>query len=107
MSSPFKEDPYDSRDKPYACRKPGVLPKYVDLSLTCPPLREKWLLPIYDQGDTKTCAANAIAAAFRYLAWKLQADLKQGSKSDVTTNPSRAFIYYFARLTEEKEEKRL
>jgi hypothetical protein len=107
MASPYKEDPYDSRDKPYACRKPGVIPKYVDLSLTCPPLRDKWLLPYYDQGTTSTCAANATAAAFRYLAWKLQAELKHGAKSNITTDPSRAYIYYFARLIQEKEQKRL
>jgi hypothetical protein len=103
------KDQFDPNDRPYVCRRPGELRKYVDFSVTGPASRDQWLLPVYNQFETGTCVANSTAAAFRYLAWKLKAELKDDASAEVqvTTEPSRAFIYYHARFLEMKEEQGL
>jgi hypothetical protein len=103
------KDQFDPNDRPYVCRRPGALRKYVDLSITGPASRDQWLQPVYNQFETGTCVANSTAAAFRYLAWKLKAELKDDTDADlrITTEPSRSFIYYYARLLEMKEDQGL
>lgn len=48
---------------------------------------------VYDQGDTKSCTANATAAAFRYEQKKAGRHLETFG----TAGPSRLFIYWLAR----------
>jgi hypothetical protein len=102
-------DEFDANDRTYVCRRAGDLRKYVDLSTTGPASRDEWLQPVYNQFETGTCVANSTAAAFRYLAWKLKAELKDDTASPrhITTEPSRAYLYYFARLIELREKQGL
>ena len=51
-----------------------------------------WLEEVDHQKSSNSCAANATAAAYRYLAHKL------GVTSPYVTDPSRLFIYYNARV---------
>jgi hypothetical protein len=99
------KDQFDPNDRAYVCKRPGELRRYVDLSAAGPASRDQWLQPVYNQFETGTCVANSTAAAFRYLAWKLKAELKDDADAElhITTEPSRAFIYYYARLLEMKE----
>lgn len=84
----WKPDLPDHRDKikkfPKLKQARHDLPTSVDLRDDCP--------PIYNQGKLGSCTAQAIAAAYQYD------ELKQGNKD--TFMPSRLFIYYNERATE-------
>lgn len=68
--------------------KESELPNKVDL--------RKQMTPVENQGDTNSCAANAVAGAYEYLA-----KMHTGEDYDV----SRMFIYYNARyLAEDSDE---
>lgn len=60
------------------------LPKKVDLRPNCP--------PVYDQGQTGSCTANAIAAALEFD--------QQRQKMEPLWVPSRLFIYWNERATD-------
>src|SRR3569833_4027061 len=63
-------DLFDERDKAYSYRGAADDPAYfkgVNLLKSHP----EWLHNIYVQGASKSCVANATAAALRYLAHKL------------------------------------
>jgi hypothetical protein len=84
----WKPDLPDHRDVSYASMRlgleaPAVLPASVDLRQDCP--------PVYAQGETQSCTANALAAAFKFLEIK-----SKSTKFD----PSRMFIYYNERELE-------
>lgn len=49
--------------------------------------------PIYDQGETNTCTANAVAAAIRYEQRRMEC----ASEEPQIFDPSRLFIYWLAR----------
>lgn len=75
----WKPDLPDIRDKRFkSSLTPANLPAKVDLSTG--------VKTIYNQGQTNSCTANAIAAAFEYGL------RKQNAKK--VFNPSRFFIYY-------------
>ncbi|MGN6665141.1 MAG: C1 family peptidase [Solirubrobacterales bacterium] len=76
----------DGRDLLYgAPLKPlAKLPNEVDLRKQCP--------GVYDQGETNSCTANAIAAALEF-------DQKKERLKEIFT-PSRLFIYYNERAME-------
>jgi hypothetical protein len=85
----WKPDLPDHRDIPYASMRlnleaPAVLPSFVDLRQNCP--------PVYSQGETQSCTANALAAAFKFLEIKSES---------VRFDPSRMFIYYNERELED------
>ena len=82
-------DIYDANDKPYRCQMEGPLEAKVDLSVKHP----GWLDEVYDQRQIGSCTANATAAAFRFLAHKLEK-----SSTRLVIDPSRAWIYYYARV---------
>ena len=83
---------YDPNDKPYRSRQKGAIKPGVNLSEEHP----EWLKEIYDQSRSNSCVANATAAAYRFLAHKLNQDTS--TQSRVVDDPSRLFIYYNARL---------
>lgn len=76
----------DLRDYKYAAPVEliGALPAKVDLTSACP--------PVYDQGQLGSCTANAIAGAIEF-------DQIKQKLPEFT--PSRLFIYYQERVTEE------
>jgi C1A family cysteine protease len=76
----------DHRDLIYAAPRPIIkkLPLKADLRKECP--------PIYDQGQIRSCTANAIGAAFEFGL-----DRENRSKDFM---PSRLFIYYNERSME-------
>jgi hypothetical protein len=94
MSNEFKDfpgytgwvpDKPDDRDFPY--EPIGQTPWGSEINL-----RDKfkdYLIPIYDQGQTGTCTANATAAAY-----SLEYNRFKAKKGDSTFFPSRAFIHY-------------
>src|ERR1700742_382119 len=83
FSGGWKRDTPDHRD--IICR----MGKKRGVSLTNVDLRTSNLLPpIYDQGDTQTCTAQALAAAVEY-------GRRKEGLSDFM--PSRLFIYYAER----------
>ena len=55
---------------------------------------EKYWNAIYDQGQTGSCTANAVAAAYSFA---LNRSRKAEGGSDAASYPSRSFIYYNAR----------
>lgn len=75
------------------------LPDHRDHKLKLPPnrnlvnsdLRNDWMPPIYDQGTTSSCTANAISAAVHY-------DRRAQTRKEFI--PSRLFIYYNEREME-------
>jgi C1A family cysteine protease len=74
----------DFRDhKFFSLVSPMKLPTEVDLRPKCP--------PVYDQGSTGSCTANAIAAAIDF-------DIMKDGETPIT--PSRLFIYYNERKME-------
>lgn len=73
----------DFRDHAFQLQAPTPLPSSVDLRPGMP--------PVYDQGDSGSCTANAIAAAFDF-------DRKKQGKPFLT--PSRLFIYFNERVIE-------
>jgi hypothetical protein len=82
VSYGWKPDLPDHRDFSYATMRlgleaPASLPSSVDLRLNCP--------PVYMQGPSQSCTANALAAAFKFLEIK---------SKNATFEPSRMFIYY-------------
>lgn len=81
-------DIYDANDKPYRCQMHGPVKETVNLFEEHP----EWLQKVYDQGQTGSCTANAVAAAFRFLAHKMES-----SSTPLVIEPSRLFIYYYAR----------
>jgi C1A family cysteine protease len=82
----WKRDKPDARDKLVALtRKRGVDISNVDLRTT------QFLPSVYDQGDTSSCTAQAIAAAVEY-------DRRKQNISDFP--PSRLFIYWNERAIE-------
>lgn len=68
----------DARDIKYRVATPIALPAMIDLREKCP--------PVYNQGQTGSCTANAWAAAYEFLrpSWM----------------PSRLFIYFCERAYE-------
>lgn len=78
----WKRQPLDHRDLKFGAA-PVDLKKGFDLRPKMP--------PVYDQGQTGSCVANATAGAIQY------ARIAQGLP---TWNPSRLFIYYNARALE-------
>jgi C1A family cysteine protease len=78
-------DDADARDHRYNPPRLGAVPAKVSLRDGFP--------PAYYQGQLKSCAANAVAAAIQYDR------IKQGLPSCQVT-PSRLFIYYNARAIE-------
>ena len=74
-------DEYDERDYMYTT---------IDRELpTSYDLRTTYHIDILDQGDYNTCVANEISNALRYCLVK---------EHSLDFQPSRCFIYYFARL---------
>ncbi|KAF2663955.1 fucose-specific lectin [Microthyrium microscopicum] len=87
-------DTFDPRDLPYYFRGTDLdlqnfngIHNHVILYEKYPSFFE----PIYDQANTKSSVANAVAAAVRFLAWKT------GQTDEALLDPSRLFIYYNAR----------
>ncbi|KEP46627.1 papain cysteine protease family protein [Rhizoctonia solani 123E] len=80
-------DQHDSRDHPYKFDPHHSLGQVVDLRRND--------LPAYDQGQMKSCTANAVAAAFEFSAMK--ENLPQFS-------PSRLFIWYNSRAKSQNRE---
>ncbi|HTY66883.1 MAG TPA: C1 family peptidase [Alphaproteobacteria bacterium] len=78
-------DDADARDHRYAPPRLGAVPAKFSLRDAFP--------AAYYQGQLKSCAANAVAAAIQYDR------IKQGLPSGRVT-PSRLFIYYNARAIE-------
>ena len=81
----------DPRDFSYAAMRllleaPATLPKSVNLRAQCP--------PIYDQGKTNACSANAVAGLLEFDRIKL-------GRSDFP--PSRMFIYWNGRVLENSQ----
>jgi C1A family cysteine protease len=83
-----KPDTRDFRYKTYFTADVDALPERVDL-------REHWS-DVMDQGDLGSCVANAIAGAIRATRSK--------NKMSVY-DPSRLFIYYFARVLDGTDPK--
>jgi C1A family cysteine protease len=81
----WKPDLPDHRDFKYAAPEPvlAALPTSVDLRDNCP--------SVYDQGQLKSCTANAIAGAFEFAL------IKENAQNFM---PSRLFIYYNERVIE-------
>lgn len=73
----------DFRDHTFAIQAPIPLPPFVDLRPGMP--------PVYDQGDSGSCTANAIAAAF---------DFEHNRQGNGFITPSRLFVYYNERQME-------
>lgn len=89
----WKPDLPDHRDFQYASMRldleaPSALPPSVDLRPNCP--------PVYVQGDTQSCTANALAAAFKFLEIKTKS---------TKFEPSRMFIYYNERNLEQDTDR--
>lgn len=82
----WRPDFPDGRDLLYGAppRRLEELPEQVDLREHCP--------PVYDQGQLRSCTANAIAAALEFD------QIKQGVQEQFV--PSRLFIYYNERAME-------
>ncbi len=78
-------DDADARDHRYAPPRLGALPAKISLRDAFP--------PAYYQGQLKSCAANAVAAAIQYD--RIKQDLPS-----CTATPSRLFLYYNARAIE-------
>ena len=87
----WKAESYDSRDLPYRSSLNGKMEHKVDLSARYP----KCFDPVFSQGTSRSCVANATAAAYRFLATQ-QAGLD--TQDDYLKDPSRLFIYYMGRL---------
>lgn len=81
----WKPDLPDYRDRKYAAPLvSGPLPEKVDLRSECP--------KVYHQGRINSCTANAIGALMEFVLWK---------QSKVAFTPSRLFIYYNERETDQ------
>ena len=74
----------DARDRMYSAPRKVAVPKSADLRATCP--------TIYNQGESGSCTANAIAAAIEFDQRK--------QKLAAPFTPSRLFIYYNERALE-------
>lgn len=79
----WKHDPEDHRDLKFKVSAPRDLPSLIDLRKQCP--------PVYDQGQTGSCTANALNAAYQFE------EMKQGKENFM---PSRLFVYYNERAIE-------
>lgn len=77
----WRPDLPDHRDQKLTLPTVGVLPSSVDLRGLCP--------EVYDQGQAGSCTANAVGAAWQFVALK-EAFSDRGV-------PSRLFIYYCER----------
>jgi hypothetical protein len=86
-------EPYDPSDHPYRSQRDG----FIEPSVNLVEKNGNFLLNVYNQRGTDSCVANAVAAAYRFLAKKLTADGVEG----LVTEPSRLFIYYNARWLED------
>lgn len=73
----WNPDRPDFRDHSFSLQAPTPLPQSVDLRPGMP--------PVYDQGDSGSCTANAIAAAF---------DFEHNRQGKGFLTPSRLFVYY-------------
>lgn len=82
----WRPDLPDFRDLPYHLQVAPIPPE-VDFR------NDRYLPPVYDQGELGSCTANAAAAMLEYLQavrwWNMTA-----------VTPSRLFIYYFERYLE-------
>jgi C1A family cysteine protease len=83
----WRPDTPDMRDKlsAVAVRAISKLPPSVDLSA------QKWMPPVYDQGQLGSCTGNAIAGGFEFDLGKQKLPVFQ---------PSRLAIYYDERVIE-------
>jgi C1A family cysteine protease len=92
-------DSYDANDQPY---RPGAnveIKKSVDLRAVYK--NAKW--DVYQQYRSGSCAANATAAALRFLATRLN---DKPSEDQELTDPSRLFIYWNARMLPEVKDNK-
>ncbi|KAM0550228.1 hypothetical protein ACHAPJ_009076 [Fusarium lateritium] len=98
-------DHFDPADKPYYYSGPPINNKNFDNAINLWDSNPAQFQPVYDQGDTNSCTANATAAAVRFLIRKLVAEQPgiRGNLSDVH-DVSRLFIYYVARAYGRMEE---
>ena len=79
----WKKDRVDDRDYQYEAKP--IHAQLGDLDL------RPYMAPVYDQGATSSCVANAVAAALEY---------NRSRQSLPSWTPSRLFIYYQARVFE-------
>lgn len=97
---------YDADDKPYRCKPGTIIKEQVDLRRQYADMFkdnthfQDLVGEIYNQGQSSSCVANAVAAAYRFLSLKLDADLSDETMSNQTqlSVPSRLFIYWNARV---------
>ncbi|BAZ31976.1 hypothetical protein NIES4074_44490 [Cylindrospermum sp. NIES-4074] len=84
----YRPDPVDPNDKKYSAGRfqEEQLPPRVDL--------RSYMTTVEQQGELNSCAANAMAGAYEYLAIR-----QLGSAEDV----SRLFIYYNARFANDED----
>lgn len=92
---------YDPNDKPYRSRLEGLIKPSVNLAEE----HSDWFKEVYNQHDSGSCVANASAAAYRFLARKMNQDAQ--SDSHIMDDPSRLFVYYNARILPELENAKV